>query len=77
VRPASAREPQCGAAASDSISNGISNEFNQIQIPSNFDRFKKDLPKLEKIEIKYGCEGFEERNNFLYRNLFGCEMDFE
>jgi hypothetical protein len=27
------------------------------------------LPELEKFEIKYGCEGFDERNNFPYRNF--------
>jgi hypothetical protein len=32
---------------------------NQIQIVSNFDRPKKYFPKLEKLEIKYGCEGYE------------------
>jgi hypothetical protein len=36
-----------------------------------------DLPKLKKIEIKYGFEGFEERNNFLHRNLFRYKMDRE
>jgi hypothetical protein len=35
-----------------------------------------DLPKLKKIEIKYGFEGFEERNNFLHRNFFIFKMDF-
>jgi hypothetical protein len=52
-------------------------DSNYIQICSNFDRFKKDLPLLKKIENKYGCEGFEERNNLLYRNFFKLEMDFE
>jgi hypothetical protein len=32
---------------------------------------------LKKIEIKYGCEGFEERNNFLHRKFFIFKMDFE
>jgi hypothetical protein len=41
---------------------------NSIQIISNFDQTKKDLPKLKIFEIKYGHEGFEERNNFLYRS---------
>jgi hypothetical protein len=36
-----------------------------------------DLPKLEKFEIKYGCEGFEERNHFLHQNFFRFELDFE
>jgi hypothetical protein len=32
---------------------------------------------LEKIEIKYSFEGFEERNNFIYRNFLIFEVDFE
>jgi hypothetical protein len=35
------------------------------------------LPELEKLQIKYGCEGFEVRNNFPYRNFLRFEMDFE
>jgi hypothetical protein len=38
---------------------------------------KKDFPELEKFEIKYGCEGLEERNNFLHRNFSRFEMNFE
>jgi hypothetical protein len=44
---------------------------------SNMIWSKKDLPELKKFEIKYGFEGFEERNNFLYRNIFRFEVDFE
>jgi hypothetical protein len=40
-------------------------------------RSKKDLPELENFEIKYGCEGFAERNNFLQRNFYNIKMDFE
>jgi hypothetical protein len=36
-----------------------------------------DLLKIEKIEIKYCFEGFDERNNFLHRNLSKFEMDFK
>jgi hypothetical protein len=32
---------------------------------------------LIKIKIKYGPEGFEERNNFLHRNFFRFGVDFE
>jgi hypothetical protein len=32
---------------------------------------------LGKIEIKFGFEGFEERKNFLHRNIFKFEVDFE
>jgi hypothetical protein len=38
---------------------------------------KKDLPGVKKFEIKYGCEGLEERNNFLHRNFFIFEVGFE
>jgi hypothetical protein len=38
---------------------------------------KKDLPELETFEIKYGCKGFTERNNFLHRYFFEFKMDFE
>jgi hypothetical protein len=48
-----------------------------MQILSNFDQSKKDLTDLKKFEIKYGCEGFEERNNFLQLNFFRLEVDFE
>jgi hypothetical protein len=36
-----------------------------------------DLPKLKKIQIKYGCEGFEVRNHFPYRNFSRFKRDFE
>jgi hypothetical protein len=52
------------------------NEFTLFQINSNLFWSKHDLPKLEKIEIKYGFEGFEERNDFPYRN-FLFMLDFE
>jgi hypothetical protein len=38
---------------------------------------KGDLHWLKKIEIKYGCEGFEISNNFIYRNFSEFEMEFE
>jgi hypothetical protein len=37
---------------------------------------KRTFPSL-KNETKYGCECFEERNNFLHRNFFRSEMNFE
>jgi hypothetical protein len=40
-------------------------------------QYKDGLPLLNKVEIKYGREGFEERNNFLHRNFFIFEMGFE
>jgi hypothetical protein len=36
-----------------------------------------DLSELEKIELKYGCEEFEIRNNFPYMNFSRIEMEFE
>jgi hypothetical protein len=38
---------------------------------------KKDLTELQKIEIKYRFEGFDERNNFPYRNFLIFELEFE
>jgi hypothetical protein len=38
---------------------------NPNQTQSNLIRSKQDLSKLEKFEIKYGCERFEMRNNLL------------
>jgi hypothetical protein len=32
---------------------------------------------LEIFQIKYGIEGLEERDNFLYRNFLRFELDFE
>jgi hypothetical protein len=52
------------------------NDFKSIQNRSNFDRSKKGLLELDFFEIKYGFEGFDERN-FLHRNFFRFEMDFE
>jgi hypothetical protein len=52
-------------------------DSNCIQIHSHFDRSKKDIFELENFELKYSCEGFEERNNFLYKNFFRFEMGFE
>jgi hypothetical protein len=38
---------------------------------------KGGLPMLEKIKIKYGIEGLEERNDFLHRNFFRFEVKFK
>jgi hypothetical protein len=35
---------------------------------------KQDIPDIEKLEIK---SGFDERNNFLYRNFFIFDVYFE
>ncbi len=39
--------------------------------------FKRVLPWFKKFEIKYCFKGFDERNNFLHRNLSRFEMDFK
>jgi hypothetical protein len=38
---------------------------------------KLDHTGIKKFEIKYGFEGFGERNNFLHMNFSRFEMDFE
>jgi hypothetical protein len=48
-----------------------------IQTDSNLIQCKQDVPELKKIEIKYGFEVFDERNNFLYRNFPIFRKDFE
>jgi hypothetical protein len=55
--------------------------FNRIQIIFKFIQTltapKKVFFRLKKFEIKYGCEGFEESNNFLKMNFFRFKMSFE
>jgi hypothetical protein len=43
----------------------------------NFIQSKDDLNVLKKFQIKYGIQGFEERNKYLHRNFFRFELDFE
>jgi hypothetical protein len=50
---------------------------NLIQTVSNFDHPKNDLPELKNFEIKYGFEDLEKMNNFLHRNFFRFERDFD
>jgi hypothetical protein len=38
---------------------------------------KDGLLLLQNFQIKYGIEGFAERDNFLHRNFFIFELDFE
>jgi hypothetical protein len=66
---------------------GDSNQIKPIQNNSNEFEFKSNpfklflsklhLHKLEKFKIKYCFEGFDERNNFLHRNVSRFEMDFK
>jgi hypothetical protein len=58
-------------------SKTIQTNLNSNQTRSNFILSKLDLHKLEKFEIKFFFEGFDERNNFLHRNLSRFEMDFK
>jgi hypothetical protein len=48
-----AQAPQSRAARFNWIRIQTQRNSNAIQIISNFDRFKKDLPQLKKFEIKY------------------------
>jgi hypothetical protein len=50
---------------------------NNFKFSLNFDSFKRCLPLLEKLEIKYVWKGIEIRNNFPYRNLSRFTMEFE
>jgi hypothetical protein len=50
-------------------------DINFKSVPTWFE--SKPVFPTQKIKIKYGCEGFEERNNFLHSNFFRFEMDFE
>jgi hypothetical protein len=49
-------------------------KFNPVQ---NFVQSKLDLPGLENFDIKFGCEVFDERDNFPYRNFSRFEIEFE
>jgi hypothetical protein len=51
--------------------------FKRVQTSSKLIQSKQGPPELKKIEIKYDCEGFEERNNFLHRNFSRFEVDFK
>jgi hypothetical protein len=52
------------------IFDSFSNEFKLILI-------QKQFSELENFEIKYGCEEFEIRNNFTYRNFPKLEIEFK
>jgi hypothetical protein len=51
--------------------------FKYIKKVLNFGQTKKYFPVLRKLEIKYGLEGFEERNKFLNRNFFRFKVKFK
>jgi hypothetical protein len=55
-------------------------KFNYVkifQICSNLNQLKTGLLELNFFKIKYGCEGFYVRNNFLYSNFSRFGLDFE
>jgi hypothetical protein len=58
----------------NSNSNRFQIKFKSFQTLANP---KRTFLSSKKIEIKYGCEIFEERNNFLHRNFFRFKTDFE
>jgi hypothetical protein len=59
------------------MDSNVFNIFKRFQKSFNFHLSKKDIPELKKFEIKYGFEGFDGRNNFLYRNFFRFKVDVE
>jgi hypothetical protein len=58
-------------------SNTVQTKLNSNLTLAQTSFAKKDIPKVKKIEIKYGCEGFKEGNDFLHRNMFRFEMYFK
>jgi hypothetical protein len=55
----------------------ISIELKSNSYSFKFDLIQKRFSQYNFYEIKYGCEGFDVRNNFSYRNFFRFEMDLE
>jgi hypothetical protein len=52
------------------ILRNSSNEFELV-------RLKDEHPLLENFQIEYEFEGLEKRKNFLHRNFYRFELDFE
>jgi hypothetical protein len=50
----------------------ILNNFTSMQTLINM-----TFSELKKIEIKYGCQSFEESNNFLHRKFSRLKTDLE
>jgi hypothetical protein len=57
------------------FSNRIKFISNGFKFAPNFNRFKRCLIVLEKLEVKYGWKELEIRNNFPYRNFSKFERD--
>jgi hypothetical protein len=51
--------------------------FKRIQFCPNFNRFKRCIFMLKKLELKYGWKELEMRNNSSYKNLPIFELKFE
>jgi hypothetical protein len=49
----------------------------KFSIDLNVKWSKRYPPELKKFLFKYGCEFFDERNNFLHSNFSRFEIDFE
>jgi hypothetical protein len=53
------------------------NEFESKSNSSELHSIETGPSKVQNLEIKYGFEDFDERNNFIYMNFSRFEMDFE
>jgi hypothetical protein len=69
--------PQCQRFKPIHRGSTVSNDFKSIQNYLNLIQPKTDLPKLQKFEIKYGFDGFDERKNFLHRDFSRFKMNFK
>jgi hypothetical protein len=54
-----------------------SNVLNKFSNCVKFGRLEKYIPRLRKIEIKYGWREFEIRNNFPSKRFLRFQMDYE
>jgi hypothetical protein len=59
------------------FSNRIKFISNGFKFAANFDRSKRCLLVLKKIQIKYELKEIQIRNNFPYRNFSRFEIEFE
>jgi hypothetical protein len=59
------------------FSNRIKFISNGFKFGSNFDQYKRCLPLLKKLEVKYGWKYLEISTNFSYRNFSRLEKEFE
>jgi hypothetical protein len=56
------------------LNSNVSNKFSNCV---KFGRLEKYIPRLRKIEIKYGWREFEIRNNFPSKRFLRFQMDYE